>query len=388
MSLLSEAAEAGRENEVRRLLDDGADIHWQEDRALKMAALAGQGSTVKLLLERGASPHNPEMNHAMNLAADAGHCACVEAFLDSGTGCSLEEEDGRLLMHLFRKSAMKDDTGMINLLLRRGKAIGTSKEEALRSAASRGNKKSVEVLLNAGADVEQDNGEGDTPLSLAAEYGHTGTVELLINRGANPRAKDDQALRQACLYGHAETIRTLRDLGGYGDSEERDLELLCCVGLRDEAGVKRLLTSGANPAAYANESLICATTHGDTEITRLLLEAGADPNVRRKDRRRFSALTQACSQGNRALVEVLIEAGASIEAHEDAALREALWREKEEIAALLLKHYPTKILKKDLKSLFASGEDPSYTRLLKQELERRAKITSVKIRETGSELEP
>ncbi len=46
--------------------------------------------------------------------------------------------------------------------------------------------KSVEALIDGGADVNRVAGDGFTPLMMAAGYGYTDIVELLLRRGANP----------------------------------------------------------------------------------------------------------------------------------------------------------------------------------------------------------
>src|SRR5579871_6741839 len=51
---------------------------------------------------------------------------------------------------------------------------------------------SVKQLLAAGAHVNTRDGLGDTPLILAAMYGHTATVRLLLDHGADVNARNNQ----------------------------------------------------------------------------------------------------------------------------------------------------------------------------------------------------
>lgn len=62
------------------------------------------------------------------------------------------------------------------------------------------------MLLDHGADVEEPNDEGYTPLMEASREGHKTVVELLLNRGANVNAKIDDGL---------ETPLTLAASGGF-----------------------------------------------------------------------------------------------------------------------------------------------------------------------------
>ena len=59
---------------------------------------------------------------------------------------------------------------------------------ALCAAAGSGHTKTVELLLQFGADVNGNHiviYENDAPLIAASEGGHTATVKLLLNRGAD-----------------------------------------------------------------------------------------------------------------------------------------------------------------------------------------------------------
>ena len=56
-------------------------------------------------------------------------------------------------------------------------------------AAMKGRKGVAKMLLERGADPRKENKEGETPLSLARDYGHREVVVLL--RGLRPRRRRD-----------------------------------------------------------------------------------------------------------------------------------------------------------------------------------------------------
>lgn len=70
----------------------------------------------------------------------------------------------------------------------------------------------MEVLADAGGDLDKANGAGFTPLMRAAISGHTAAVERLLVRGADWRLADDPektALDWAKQWGHAEVAGAL-----------------------------------------------------------------------------------------------------------------------------------------------------------------------------------
>ena len=73
------------------------------------------------------------------------------------------------------------------------------------------------------------------------------------------------------------------------------------------------LSAGATNAAHPEDSpLLDATKRGDVVAVRSLLEGGADPDVARGDG--LTALHLAAQQGSLEIAQLLIEAGANVEA--------------------------------------------------------------------------
>ena len=60
----------------------------------------------------------------------------------------------------------------------------------LHEAAEAGRTDIVQLLLDAGADVEASDKYGRTPLHTACEFGNTTTVQLLLEQGADPNARN------------------------------------------------------------------------------------------------------------------------------------------------------------------------------------------------------
>jgi hypothetical protein len=80
-------------------------------------------------------------------------------------------------------------------------------DKALWRAAFGGHVLAVELLLGSGADVHSEN---DEALWEACRYGHTDVVQLLIiQHGANVHAANNRALQEATRRGHKDVAQLL-----------------------------------------------------------------------------------------------------------------------------------------------------------------------------------
>ena len=167
-----------------------------------------------------------------------------------------------------------------------GCAEQESPEEQLILAARRNQPAEVERLLAAGADPNADQVrgyEGRPPLFHAATFGYVEIAAKLIERGANANYGADRGLPTPLM---------LAALNG------------------PAAMVDLLVRSGAavNAQAGASTPLTEAMRKGDPEVVRVLLEAGANPDVPMID-----GSTQVCyarTHGYQQAEQLLLQAGA------------------------------------------------------------------------------
>jgi ankyrin repeat protein len=86
----------------------------------------------------------------------------------------------------------------------------------LMMAAIYGHPESARYLINAGAKVDVATADGRTPLFEAARHGHLKTVRLLLAHGAQPNIKTADGrtpIGEASLNGHVKIVEALRAAG-------------------------------------------------------------------------------------------------------------------------------------------------------------------------------
>ena len=92
-------------------------------------------------------------------------------------------------------------------------------EIPLLIAVSEGHEKVVKVLVGAGANLDRTDRNAVTPLMWASRLGHAKIVTALLEAGANINAKDNDgwtALSAAKTSGHEAVVELLKDAGAQG----------------------------------------------------------------------------------------------------------------------------------------------------------------------------
>lgn len=159
----------------------------------------------------------------------------------------------------------------------------------LYAAAEFGNQAMVELLLSHGADVNAGSGSVGTALHVAAEKGFAAVTETLLNHKADVNARDFNERTPLHVSARAGQVQTMKLLLAHGAD----------VNAKDGQGSTPLvdaLHSGPQRCVPAVETLLAAkpdvnvmfgggktvlasaAARGSDEIVKLLLEAKADPN--------------------------------------------------------------------------------------------------------------
>ncbi len=279
---------------LRRLLDAGADPNTATsggETALMTAARTGRADVVTLLLERGAKvdPRDAvRAQTALMWAVTEGHLDVVKLLVGRGAnvnaGTAVTRPKGEYVQ---ARAGGASGAGII-----RQRALPTADGgmSPLLFAVRDGNVEMTRLLLELGADINQASGNHTSPLLIALLNGQVALATELLSRGANPNLADDY--HRAPLFAAIDLRNFNHEKYPFLYDDGRDpLDL-----------IKVLLEKGADPnlradtvpvhglmqfdGSWANfdgqTPFIRAALSGDIAVMRLLLQHGADPNIATK----------------------------------------------------------------------------------------------------------
>jgi ankyrin repeat protein len=205
--------------------------------------------------------------------------------------------------------------------LGRPPAPDPARDADLIAAARRGDAAEVQRLLAAGASVMATDARGATALIAAAYGNHVATAEALIAAGADVNVQDEtrqSAYLIATSDGYLDLLRlTLRAGADVHRTDSYNGTGLIRAADRGHVDIIRELLTTDIAVDHVNRlgwtALLEAIILGDggprhTEVVRLLLAAGADPN--RADGNGVTPLAHARQRGHQAIVALLEQAGA------------------------------------------------------------------------------
>lgn len=234
--------------------------------ALSYAAGKGRLEMVKALLEAKADPNGGEPSPLLN-AVQAGSAATVQALLEAGADVNRSGQIMRALPNSAGMTKLQTLTALALAVLDRKadaaaillqhkadpNALGPDRYPVILDAV--GNTNILKALLKAGARPNVDDGQGRTPLTMAAANGLADSVSLLLAHGADKEARFDGLT-----------------------------PLLCAVRSRDQKSVEALLKAGADVNARDRDegctALHLATIKRDAALSALLLTYKAEVNAR------------------------------------------------------------------------------------------------------------
>ena len=176
--LLHSAAELGLIEIIKMLVQAGADIEapGSDDccfKPLLKAVARGEAEVAMILLDLGA---------------DANACSSSSSHEETPLQMAVHNNDIKLVLALLKKGALVDF-----------KSPATGGWTALHIAAALNRPTAMSALLKFGANPNNLDADGDTPLTTSCSLGHINCVQLLLAGGADPKQQNQVPL---CAISH------------------------------------------------------------------------------------------------------------------------------------------------------------------------------------------
>jgi len=220
-------------------------------------------------------------------AAQQGDGQAVRSLIDQKADVNAAQGDGMTALHW---AAFKDDLETVQVLLQAGANVkATTRNGALTPlimASRNGNAAMIAALLKAGSDVNTATADGMTALMAAAVSGNVEAAKVLLDHGANIHAKEASHAQTALMFAAAENRGAMISLlaaRGADLNATTSIVRLESAKLDDDGNpipVKKgdETITGGNSFMGGITSLLFAARDGNLDAVRALLEAGAPIN--------------------------------------------------------------------------------------------------------------
>ncbi|XP_067653126.1 ankyrin-3-like [Haliotis asinina] len=268
----------------RNTLDINGKGH-EEKTPLMLAASHGKNEVFNILMKTGAdlSVIDENGHNILHSACRGGNVNIVsyiliQSSLDINSKC---DDETTPVMH----AAAQGKNEVFDILVKNGANLSDTDVDGsniLHWACRGGNAKIVNyILIRNIADINSNNGDGETPVLLAACHGRREVFDVLVVNGANLSVVDkngDNILHFACSGKDEKIVQHVLEL--------HIVDINCRT------------TTGMTP-------LMIAADHNAHDVFKLLLDSGGDPSVVNSDGN--NAFYFACSTADGEIVKNLLK---------------------------------------------------------------------------------
>lgn len=322
--------EADDADSVRLFLDAGMDPNSRDKEgitALIRASRRANLEIVSLLLQKGAAPNARGVSNS-DTALEAAITMCSSCYFQARLPETDSEEES--ICSGVDKSTFLD----VARTLVEGGADVNAKDEAggttpLMLALEY--PELVALLLEKGADPNIKDNSGQTALMKVAyrcdrDEDAVKVANLLLEKGADVKVTDRNGkttVLGTATWGRSDLVAMMLKKDKALSAQERDgLTLISAVCAMDMPAVQKLLQNGMDPNLRSSETgetplllaihAVCASPEQQQDMLQLLLDNKADPKV--QDRQGRSALLRAvvALPGSLEITKFLLEKGADI----------------------------------------------------------------------------
>ena len=296
------AASNGSAAMIGILLDAGADPNAPDpagETPLMNAARVGLLDAVTLLLDRGAKVEATDaafQQTALMVAVRENHPNVVKLLVTRGAAVNAKTRTGRTPQWVLPNSVPGFGHGIG--IVRGGLPERGSRQPIpggmtpLLYASRDGRTETARILLDSGADVNQPDVNGITPLIIAITNNHPDVARFLIDRGADIKAVDWYG--RTPLWAAVETRNMDVDNASFENSIDRApyLELVQLllergadpnVRMKEVPPIRRDFLRVSGSLAWVDFTgqtpFLTASLAGDLTVMKLLLAHGADPLI-------------------------------------------------------------------------------------------------------------
>ncbi|KAF5715097.1 ankyrin protein [Fusarium mundagurra] len=229
---------------------------WRNERLIHMACFKGWKGVVDKLIEKHANLNDPPRDlpkaSPVALAVESGHSDILRALLAAGAAVECPVKGMSSPLHI---------------------------------AVAAQNLLGCELLLDAGCQVNAEDKDGGTALSIAADLNDLEMVECLVSHGADPNRPDyETPLHIAVDWGNFEMVEIILSSRLFSDIDAKGEKEYTALGI--------------------------AATTGRLDIVSMLLDHGADPNMRNGPHNSSAPLHIAANKGHQSIVIELLKRGA------------------------------------------------------------------------------